>query len=604
MSTRLFSATVMPPNFAFPRAEEMPVTFNFPREAQLWVPFAIPDAPRGGPSEMAVIARVRPGVSLNQVQAQMDLIARHAEQKLPAWKGWMNTRQIPLATQVVGDTRGPLLLILGAVGVVLLIACSNAANLLLARALARKRGFTLRTALGSSRSRLIRQLLTESLLLALAGGAVGVFLAEAGIHFAKTLGPANLPRLHEVGMDMPVLCFVSAASLLTGICFGLFPALAATRENLAESLKEGSQRSAGNLSSSRIQNSLLVSQVALALVLVISTGLLAKTFFYLLNTDAGFSPQRTLTFELSLPQLQYPDQQHIVTLYRNVLEKLNEVPGVHSAGIGETVPLSGQGESTVIRLPDRPAANLQEMPFANYTIVSFGYLSAVGTSLIHGRDFLESDTLNSMPVTIINLSMAKKFWPAQNPLGKQVGVGSSRYPLTTIVGIVADAKHVSLREEPMPEMYVPYTQNVWPSMLTMHVAIRTNSDPTNVTASVRDGDSFDRSGFTAGEAFDSLAPGRRFHGYAAILRAIAGIFRGAGIGARMHRDVRSDFLFGFAAHTRDRHPYGARSASPRRVLDDSCAGCSARRAGSCDRLTCCGRGDSRHGGVALRRTPN
>ncbi|HEY2459803.1 MAG TPA: ABC transporter permease [Candidatus Acidoferrum sp.] len=477
---------VMPPNFAFPRAEEMPVFLNFPREAQLWVPAAIPDAPPGGPSEMAVIARVKPGVSLNQVQAQMDLIARHAEQKLPDWKGWMNTRQVPLATQVTGDTRGPLLLVLGAVGVVLLIACSNVANLLLARALARKREFTLRAALGSGRSRLIRQLLTESLLLALAGGAVGVSLAEAGICFAKTFGPANLPRLHEVRMDVSVLCFVSAASLLAGIFFGLFPALAATRENLVESLKEGGQRSAGNSSSPRIQNSLLVSQVALALVLVISAGLLAKTFFHLINADSGFNPQRALTFELSLPPLQYTDQPHIVTLYRNVLDKLNKVPGVQSAGIGETVPLSGQGESTIIRLPDRPAASRKELPYANYTIVSPGYLSAVGTSVIRGRDFLESDILSSLPVTIINLSMAKKFWPNQDPLGKQVGVGSTQYALTTIVGIVADAKHVSLREDPIPEMYVPYTQHVWPSMLTMHVALRTNGDPANVTASVRD----------------------------------------------------------------------------------------------------------------------
>jgi ABC-type antimicrobial peptide transport system permease subunit len=375
---------VMPAGFAFPRAEEMPGSFNFPREAQLWVPLAVATEPKGGPSELAVIARLKPGVTIEQAQAGMNLITKHAERQDPKWKGWFNARITPLTRQVTGDTRRPLQLILGAVMVVLLIACSNVANLLLARSLARKREFTLRAALGAGRGRLVLQL------------------------------------------------------------------------------------------------------VALALVLVVSAGLLTRTFLRLLATDGGFHAEHVLTFQLSLPALKYADQPHIVSLYRNALERLRSIPGVQSAGIGETVPMGGEGESTVIRLPNHPASNSNETPFANYTIISPGYFASVGTAVLRGRDFLDADTADSMPVTIINLSMAKKYWPGEDPLGKQVAVGSTRYPLTTIVGIVADAKHISLREETTPEMYVPYDQKVWPSMLNMRVALRTKSEPTAMTGSVRE----------------------------------------------------------------------------------------------------------------------
>jgi len=333
---------------------------------------------------------------------------------------------------------------------------------------------------------LIRQLLTESLLLAATGGFVGVLLAKTGIYFVKLFGPANIPRLGEVTLDVPVFAFAFATSLLAGILFGLAPAMGAAREDFVDSLKEGSQRSGVNPTSPRLRNALLVSQVALALVLVISAGLLTRTFFRILGTDGGFQADRVLTFQLSLPPSKYADESHIVELFRNALERLRAIPGVQSAGIGETVPMGGEGESTVIRMPDHPAASGKETPFANFTIISPGYFSSVGTPLLRGRDFLETDTADSMPVTMINAAMEKKYWPGESALGKQVGPGGARFPLLTIVGVVPDVKHISLREETVPEMYVVYTQKPWPSMLNMRVALRTKVDPASMTGSVRE----------------------------------------------------------------------------------------------------------------------
>jgi putative ABC transport system permease protein len=375
---------------------------------------------------------------------------------------------------------------LGAVGIVLLIACSNVANLLLTRSLGRRREFTLRTALGAGRARLIRQLLTESLLIAILAGAVSILLANAGIYFVKTFGPSNLPRLREVTLDLPVFGFALLVSLATGILFGLAPAMGATRKNLVDSLKEGSQRTGVSPTSPRLRSALLVSQVALALVLVVSAGLLTRTFFHLRGTNGGFNPDRVLTFQLPLPALKYADQSHIVAFYQDALRRLRSIPGVQSAGVGETVPMGGEGESTGIRMPDHPAATQKELPFANYTIISPGYMDSVGTPILRGRDFLESDSADSMPVALVNAAMEKKYWPDQNVLGKQVGPASARYPLLTIVGVVPDIKHISLREETAPEMYVLYTQKPWPSMLNLRVALRTKTDPASMTASVRE----------------------------------------------------------------------------------------------------------------------
>lgn len=477
---------VMPADFAFPRAEEIPVSFNFPRRPQLWVPLGMGNTPRPGPSELAAVGRLKHGLTLAQAQAQMDVITKHAEQTDPRWKGWFNTRLVRLEAQVTGETRRPLLLILGSVGIVLLIACANVANLLLVRAMARRREFTLRAALGAGNLRLICQVLTECLLLAVASGSIGLMLALAGVEFVRKFGPAGVPRLQEVTLDWRVLLFALILSVLAGVFFGLVPALGAARASVAESLKEGGQRSLGNSTHPRLRNAFLVSQVALALVLVVSAGLLVRTFQQMLAADPGFRASRVVTFDLSLPALKYPDQEHIVPVYSRILENVRAVPGVEAVGVAETLPMGGEGESTVIKIVDHPVTKDSELPFANYTMVSAGYFSAVGASLQGGRFITEADTMNTIPVTVINATMAKKYWPGEDAIGKRAALGSPRYPTWTVVGIVADIAHVSVREEAAPEMYVPYTQKQWPSMLAMHVAVRTKVDPASIAGSLRE----------------------------------------------------------------------------------------------------------------------
>jgi predicted permease len=477
---------VMPPGFAFPRASEMPRSFVLPREAQLWVPLALPAGPtrRGEPSELALVGRLRPGVGPEAAQVELDLFATQMDRQFPQAKGWFTSRVVRLRDQVAGDTSRPLWLLLAAVGVVLLIASANVATLLLTRSVARTRELSLRAALGAPGGRLIRQLVTESLLLSGVGGAGGVALAVLGIRFAKAFGPANIPRLSEVSLDVPVLAFALAASAATGLVFGLVPAFAAVRGTAADALKEGGARSGGSPRAARLRGTLLVVEVALALVLVIASVLLVRTFVHMLHADGGFDAEQAVTFEMTLPPSKYAELDQIVALYRSTLDRLRALPGVAAAGIGETVPMGGEGESTGVRIPGWPTTRDQDRPFANYTIASPGYFAAVGTPLLRGRDFVDADGAASLPVAIVNRAMADKYWPGQNVVGKAVGLPIASFDMT-IVGVVADVKHHSLRERTVPEMYVPYTQKPWPSMLTMHVVLRTRTEPSALMANVR-----------------------------------------------------------------------------------------------------------------------
>ena len=478
---------VMPPDFAFPRGEEMPGGFTFASRPQLWVPLALPSGALipGEPALLAVVARVKPGVSLGQAQADMELFAASAERQWPQAKGWFSSRLTPLPRQVVGDTRRPLLLLLGAVGIVLLIACCNVAGLLLARSVSRRREFTLRAALGAQPSRLLRQLLTESLVLACAGGVVGLLLGEAGVLAVRAFSPANLPRIREVALDLRVFAVTVGAMLASGILFGLAPALFARHTDLVESLKEGGQRASGSRGGNQLRQALVVGELALALMLVVAAGLLTRTFSRLLSVDPGFNAEHVLTFELSLPGSKYSDRGRIIGLYREALAKLRALPGVQAAGITETVPLDGSTEATVIRIPGRTRGGDKDRPFANYTIASPGYFSAAGTPLLRGRTFRDSDTDEAPAVTVISRAMADKYWPGEDPIGQQVALGSSKYPTATIVGVVADVKRLSLREQPGPEMYVPYTQKVYPSLLTMNVVVRSRAEPDALTGTIR-----------------------------------------------------------------------------------------------------------------------
>ena len=478
---------IMPPGFELPRAEDMPPGFDFARVTQLWVPLALPPEPAHSwdPAELAIIARLRSGITIDQAQAEMNVFSRRFESQYPSAKGWFDSRLVSITRQVAGDMRRPLLLILGAVGVVLLISCSNVASLFLARSFSRKREFTLRAALGAGDSRLIRQILTESLVLAIGGGLLGILLAAGSLRLVRLFGPPNIPKLGNASLDISVFAFAFGITFLTGILFGLIPAVGATRENLADSLKEASPRSAGSALGPRVRKALVVSQIALALVLVIAAGLLTRTFLHLLSVNPGFQPARVLTLELSLPASQYSDPERARSLYANVLRSLKSIPGVEAVGIAKGIPFGVKPDSTVVRIMNHPVVRSQERPYAAYNLASPGYFIAVGSPILRGRDFLESDTApNAMPVTVINRAMAAKFWPDEDAIGKQVGLGSPAFPVMTVIGIVGDIKELSLRQQPGPEMYVPYSLKTYVSLLAMQVVLRTRIDPASMIKSV------------------------------------------------------------------------------------------------------------------------
>ena len=477
---------VMPAAFNFPRSAEMPAAFDFPEEPQFWTPLVLPvNPPPTLPSDLALIGKLRPGVKLAEVQEEFNILATRQEQDYPKLKGTFNARVTPLTRQVAGNMRQPLLLILGAVGVVLLIACANVANLFLAQALGRSREFTVRAALGAAQGRLLRQILTESLLLALVGGTMGMLLSLAGIQMVKAFGPSNLPRLREVGLDFRVFAFALAVTVISGILMGLGPALAISRKNLTSSLKEGGSRSARGIGSLKFRKAFLVSEVALAFVLVVAAGLLVRTFYHLLNAELGFNSTHVLTFQLSLPESKYADTDQVVSFYRSTLDRLRNLPEVQAAGIVYKIPMGGSTGGTWLRTSDQPVPRDYDRPFGKYTIITPGYFAAIGTPLLRGRDFLDGDTKDSLPVAVINSAMARKLWPGVDPIGKQVAPASKSYPLMTIVGIVADVKRVSFREEPGREVYVPYSQKVYPSMLIMQAVLRTKADPASATGSAR-----------------------------------------------------------------------------------------------------------------------
>jgi putative ABC transport system permease protein len=476
---------VMPLGFDFPRASGMPAILTLPRAAELWVPLALMPGPviRGEESDLALVGRLAAGRSVSEAQAEIDLLKSRLEALYPAGKGWFDARVITLGRELTGDSRRPLWFTFGAVAALLLIACANLASLLITRSLGRQREFAVRAALGASRARLVRQLLTEYLLLAVAGGALGIGLASAGVRAVARLGPSDVPRLSEAALNPTVIVFAIGVTLVTGLLFGLAPAWTAARGSALAVVTRVGRRVVGASGTLTLRQGLLVAEIALAVVLVTASGLLARTFAHLIDVDPGFTADRVLTFELTLPNGDYGDQPHVVGLYQSVLQHLRAVPGVESAGLVETLPMSGAPESTGVRIPGRPTDPAHPL-FANYTIVSPGYFTAVGTRILRGRDILESDTAASQPVAVINRSMADAFWPDADPVGQQVTPPIFKNA-ATIVGVVPDEKHVSLSEKPAPEMWVPFTQKVWPSMQTMDVVVRTSRDAASMTEAVR-----------------------------------------------------------------------------------------------------------------------
>ena len=477
---------VMPPRFTFPTTDVMPTTLDVPKETGLWVPLADAPSPAGS-EDRGAVARVQSEAGFVHMRHDLNVFDISFARQFPKASNF-HALFVPLTQQSVENAKKPLLLLLASVIAVLLIASANVAGLTLNRSLARRKELTLRAALGAGSRRIVSQLMTESLILASIGGVLGVLFGEIALIVVKRYGPSSIPHLGEAGLDVRVLAFALAITLLSGLLFGLGPALGSRRVNMIEALKERGQRSSSGASAPRVRNALLVGQIAMALVLVITAGLLIRTFYHMLRADSGFAADKVMTFTLPLSPFKYSDPDNMAQLYRRVLLQLRSLPAVQSAGFASVAPMNGDPDATVIRLPEFPTPPDGVRPFAFYSFVAPGYFSSIGATIREGREIAETDTASSVPVAVINATMAKKYFPGEDPIGKRVGVGNPKFPLRTVVGVIGDIKHASLREAASAEMFVPYTQNdirVWPSMQSMQFVVRTKADPAALSPQIR-----------------------------------------------------------------------------------------------------------------------
>jgi putative ABC transport system permease protein len=473
----------------------MPAGFEFPYSAEpveLWVNAGIDGEGRAplmaqrGNHNLSVVGRLKPGVPLAQAQSEMARIAEDLAKQYPDTNTGFGARVTPYLESLVGDLRFALLLLLGAVGCVLLIACANVANLLLARGAARQREVAVRAALGASRWRVVRQLLTESVLLAACGGAAGLLLARWGTDSLMAFVPQSLPRAARPEVDAGVFGFTLLVSLLTGVLFGLMPAWQAAKVDLTEALKEGG-RSGDGARGKRLRGALIVAQVAVALVLLVCAGLLVNSFWRLQRVEPGFDPHNVLTFSVSLQGARYDQPQARENFYQQLLARVSALPGVTSASASTVIPLSGSNSDAGFAVEGVPTDPAQPYPNITYLrVVRPDYFRTMNIPLREGRDFDEHDTLRSAPVVIVNETLARKYFPNQNPLGRHInpafGVDERGILWREIVGVVGDVRHASLREESGPEAYVVQAQAPW---RTTNVVARTSGDPRALIPAVR-----------------------------------------------------------------------------------------------------------------------
>ncbi|MDX6305253.1 MAG: hypothetical protein QOI77_2222 [Blastocatellia bacterium] len=454
----------------------------FDPDVEVWMP--VPNYPgNSGKRDWRLLfgmGHLKPGVNVSQAQAEASTVATHLAQAYPTENGGRGARVEYLRDILLSDIRPMLWLLFAAVGVILLIACANLANLLMARGLSRQKEIAVRAALGASRWRLIRQLLTETTLIGLLGGAGGLLLAHWGLYGLLKL-PQNFVNTTEATLDSRVLLFALSVSLVTGWLFGLVPALQLARPELQSSLKEGARGSGEGSRWNRVRSGFVVTQVALSLLLLVSSGLLIRSFDKLLRVNAGFRPEQLLSLEYRLPRAKYKDPIAQWNFHRQVVEQLQQVPGVQSATLVRGLPFSGNGATTRIVLPDRepPAKGME--PEVMFNTAMPNYFETIGIPLLRGRVFGSEDQAKTPAVVVINQMMAQRFWPNQDPLGKQVKFAQDG-STATIVGVVGDAKHYYLEEEQRPQMYDTYSQD---SGLFATVLIRTTGEPLSLAEAVR-----------------------------------------------------------------------------------------------------------------------
>jgi putative ABC transport system permease protein len=469
-----------PPTFAATIASSRITVVN----SDLWVPLTTDTAAAREARNLFMIGRLKSGASLQQAQSEMNVIASRLEKEYPNANSGMEINLIPLHTQVSGDIRVALLNLLAAVCLVLLIACANVANLLSARAVGRQKEVAIRRALGATRSRIIRQLLIESALLALAGGSLGLLLAAGGVRLLAAFSQGNLLHLKDVGIDGYVLIFTLLVSLLTAIIFGLVPALQVSKPNLQDNLKAGGRASGGGSGSRRLGSLLVVSEVALALLLLIASGLMLKSFYRLQQVNPGFNPENLITLELMLPENKYGDGPQQIAFQQQLLQRIGSIPGVQHAGTVNSLPFAGNEVNGPFTIDGRPIPNLADRPRAYFRVISSDYFQAMGIAFRGGRPFNEHDTADAPAVVIINETAARRNWPNEEPIGKRIKRGrpESKNPWLTVVGVAGNVSHTSLEVEAQPEIYMPFLQN--PDS-TLSLVARTGSEPTAFAAAVR-----------------------------------------------------------------------------------------------------------------------
>ncbi|MFY9608146.1 MAG: ABC transporter permease [Blastocatellia bacterium] len=475
----------------YPVVGVMPKDSQWPDNFDMWVAMAVgpnpgPDLLRRDNMIFRGVARLNPGVKVEQATAAMATIARRLEQDFPeSRKGWTN-KAVPLRDFIVGDQlQLALMVLLAAVGCVLLIACVNVANLLLARAATREREIAIRLALGSSRLRLVRQLLTESVVLALMGGGAGLLLAFWGVDLLTAIAPADVPRLAEVKIDLHVLAFTIGTSILTSILFGLIPALHASKLNLNESLKEGGRSATEGARGGRIRSALVVAEVVLSLVLLAGAGLMVRSFMRLQQVDPGFNTNNLVTMSINCPSKRYPDDAKTVAFYKSVVDRVAASPGVESAAVSSALPLGGGGFylGRVFLIEGHPEPPAGPDTPAQWNVMGPGYFETTGIALLRGRSFDERDTTESNKVIVINESFARKAFPNEDPLGKRIRSWRDENLLREIVGVVQDVRYFGRDDELRGLVYVPHTQNTWRSM---SLSVRTTGDPAAMISAIRD----------------------------------------------------------------------------------------------------------------------
>ncbi len=462
----------------------MPPTLQFPNpECEVWLPV------RFGPNELrrghnfTGIGRLKPGVTIDQAQADLASVAQGLSARFPTTNRVMTTWVEPLRQSMIGDIRTALLVLLSAVGLVLLIACANVANLLLARASARQKDVALRLALGASRAMIVRQFLLESLPLALLGGAVGLLLAVGSLGVLRRLMPASVPGAGEIGMNTSLLLFTLILSLATCVLVALAPALRASKADVSQHLKDNT-RSTGDRGGLRLRNLLVISEVALATVLLVSAGLLIESFRRLTEIDAGFKTSGIVTMEISLPGSTYSPPGRTESFFRDLLQRAEALPGVRYAGLVNRLPLSGQASSGPVTI-DNPDGTLRLVSDVGWRATSPHYFRAMGIPLIEGREFLETDTATQPQVVIVDDLMAKAFWPHEEAIGKRLklgGLDDNRAGWSTVVGVVRHVRHAALDSEATMQVYWPVEQRAEQVMV---LVAQTAGDPRTLIAPLR-----------------------------------------------------------------------------------------------------------------------